>query len=112
MKNDKFPTLTTKVGMPPLFRPPTRSREQLVKFARIAAPVFVSAGAPNTAAVCDSYLSVVAENDLLRRQLASMSEWHDEPTRRVDTHTRTTDTAEVTETTLVGLRVARGSTGR
>lgn len=111
MKNDKFPATITKVGMPNLPRPPAKSREQLVKFARVAVPLFVIQGAPNTAAVCDAYLAEVAENDLLRRQLASMSEWRDEPTRRVDPHqdsnSRITDTVEVPETTLVGLRVAR-----
>lgn len=82
--NDKTPR-PTKLGMAPMKRTPALTpAERTLRFARVAGPVFAQAGAPNTAAVCDAYVQLVAENDLLRRQLASFNEWSDEPTRQAD----------------------------
>jgi hypothetical protein len=76
---------STNRGMTPMLRSPALlSGDRLLRFARVAGPVYARHGAPNTAAVCDAYVQVVAENDLLRRQLASFDEWSDEPTRRTD----------------------------
>lgn len=78
-------SIPTKRGMAPMRRPPMPlSGDRLLRFARVAGPVFAAHGAPNAAAVCDAYVQAVAENDHLRRQLASFDEWSDEPTRRTD----------------------------
>lgn len=79
--------MTTQIGMPPVSRPPARiatDPARLLRFAHKAATVFAENGAPNTAAVCEAYVHAMAENHHLRRQLASLQEWGEEPTRRVD----------------------------
>lgn len=82
--SDKCPT-PTKRGMASMRRSPAPlSGDRLLRYARVAGPVFAAHGAPNAAAVCDAYVQAVAENDHLRRQLASFDEWSDEPTRRTD----------------------------
>lgn len=105
----KFVPSTTQHGMPGLQRPPAVSRDRLVRLARAAVPMLTQVGAVNTAAVCDAYLAEVAENDLLRRQLASLSEWREEPTRQAKVTPRITDMREtepvdVPEDTLTSLR--------
>jgi hypothetical protein len=77
-------TTPTKIGMAPVGRPPALTQDRLVRFARVAAPVFAEQGAPHTAAVCEAFLQLIAENAHLRGQLDSIQEWSDQPTRRVD----------------------------
>jgi hypothetical protein len=84
--NNKAPT-TTQIGMPAVSRSPARIAAdpvRLLRFARKAAIVFAESGAPNTAAVCEAYVHAMAENHHLRRQLASVQAWSEEPTRRVN----------------------------
>lgn len=75
----------THVGMPAVVRPPAMTRDRLLRFAESGARIFAAEGAPRTAAVCEAYLASVAENDHLRRQLATLRGWGDEPTRREST---------------------------
>jgi hypothetical protein len=55
--------------------------DRLERFAIVGALVFAEHGCPNTAALCEGFLALVAENAHLRQQLASIQEWSDVPTR-------------------------------
>lgn len=96
-----FPVGSTQVRVAP------PSRERLLRLAEAGARICRQWGYTSLAAICDALILAIAQNDVLRREVATLKQrlavaqgWGDEPTRKSDDQTYPVLVARTTRTDL------------